>query len=592
MLKKGFTFVLALLLVLSILFPTVPAYSSDEQVVIIVDHLNVREGPGLTYDVMDEVKKGESYKILKKEDDWIKISLGDQAGWVAEWFVEQANVKAASSNQAIVTVDGLRVRKGPGLHFGINGYVNQDQYVDIIGSVEEWVNISTDHANGWVSKEYLKFIPSEETPVSTSDRTGTITTNRLNVRVEPSLKSTVIGKLNKGEEVTIQEVESDWVKIQYNGTKAWVSAQYVSIKEKEGSEVGNNKPDEEKQENVEQNPPQTEQLAIVTASSLNVREEGSLTAKIIDSVSKGEQVTIIEEKNKWHKVRFNNNQIGWVAGWFIEKSVEETNQSDSPDSTGEEEVVILYDGTNIRGGPSTTYPVVQRANQGQTFKILEKVGEWYEIEIAPQNQAYVAGWIVSAANADEPIEKPDETQYLADQTIVIDAGHGGRDDGTSGLSGTIEKKITIRTATLLAEKLNSAGARVIMTRSDDRYLSLRSRVSLSHYYNADAFISIHYDSFRDTSVNGITSYYYNSANRSLAQTIQSEMVSRTNLDDRGARYGNYFVIRENKEPAILLELGFLSNPIEEITIQTAEYQEQVTTAIYYGLAKYFKNSGY
>ncbi|GAA0334330.1 SH3 domain-containing protein [Bacillus carboniphilus] len=606
MFKKGITIVLTFLLVLPVLFRAIPAYSNDEQVIIKVENLNVREGPGLTYGIIGSVQKGESYKVMERKEDWIKISLPkNRSGWVANWLVEETRVKTAQSNQAVVTVDGLRIRKGPGIHFGVIGFVNQDQYVTVLNSVEGWVNISSNNVNGWVSKDFLKFMPTQEEVKTPSNLTGTITVNRLNVRNEPSLSSSVIGKLNEGEEVRVQQVGSDWVKIEFNETKAWVSADYVLIKEKEENsnndseqieeeediEVTN--PDQPSSEEEKTEPPTSdqtvEQPAVVTASILNVREEGSLSSNIMDNVANGEKVTIIEEQNNWNKIRYQDNKIGWVAGWFLEK-VKNTPSPEKPATPEEqEEIMILYNGTNIRGGPATSYPVVQRANQGQTFKIVSKVGDWYEIEVTPQNQAYVAGWIVSSSNAESSVEKTGEAQYLTGKIIVIDAGHGGEDRGTTGSSGTLEKKLTARTSELLAEKLRSAGAKVVLTRSDDRYLSLRSRVSLAHYYYADVFISLHYDSFQDSSVNGITSYYYNSTNKALAQMVQSEMIGKTKLNDRGARFGNYFVLRENKQPAILLELGYLSNPMEEVTVQTSQYQEQVTSAIYYGLAKYFKS---
>ena len=598
--KRGITILFVLIFIIPILFPALPAYSTEEEVTISVDHLNVRQGPGLTYEIVGSVKRGEHYKVIDRENDWVKISIsGSEDGWVASWYIEEDKPDVSGAAQAVVTAEGLRVRKGPGLHFGILGFVKQDQHVNVLDSVEDWVHISTNTTNGWVSKDYLQFIESADSaaPQSHSLKKGTVTVNHLNVRDEPSLSSSVIGKLNEGEEVQIQQVASDWVKIQYNGTKAWVSAQYVSIKEtnskdhttdSQSDDAGNEK-EESKTETV--SPNDEEKQAIVTASSLNIRDKGSLTGQVIDTLSKGQQVIILEEKNQWSKIQYDGDQTGWVAGWYLEKVTGTSLESDSGTKAKEEEeeIVILYNGTNIRLGPDTTYPVVQRAKQGETFKILDKVGNWYEIEISSAKPGYVAGWVVSSNKSDSSIEKSNESQYLAGKTIVIDAGHGGADRGTTGASGTNEKEITIRTSQLLAQKLKAAGANVIVTRSDDRYLSLRSRVSLSHYYQADIFLSLHYDSFEDPSVNGITSYYYDSANKTLAETIQTELVSKTKLNNRGARYGNYFVLRENNRPSVLIELGYLSNPIEEATVQTSPYQEQVTSAIYYGLAKYFKS---
>lgn len=126
---------------------------------------------------------------------------------------------------------------------------------------------------------------------------------------------------------------------------------------------------------------------------------------------------------------------------------------------------------------------------------------------------------------------------------MIDPGHGGRDNGTTGARGTREKDITIRTAQVLAEKLRAAGANVILTRSGDTYLPLPSRVGISHHHNADAFISIHYDSTPDRTARGVTTYYYHPFQKEIASNIHSNVTAMTNLRNRGYRVGDYHVIR-------------------------------------------------
>ncbi len=86
---------------------------------------------------------------------------------------------------------------------------------------------------------------------------------------------------------------------------------------------------------------------------------------------------------------------------------------------------------------------------------------------------------------------------------------------------------------------------------------------------------------------GHTSYYYNEQDRALAQAIHNEITNTIKLQDREARFGNYYVLRENSQPSVLLELGYLSNPQEENIIQSSSYQEQVTKAIVKGLNNYF-----
>lgn len=140
---------------------------------------------------------------------------------------------------------------------------------------------------------------------------------------------------------------------------------------------------------------------------------------------------------------------------------------------------------------------------------------------------------------------------------------------------------------MLASKLSAAGANVVMTRESDEYVALRKRVSIAHQYEADAFISLHYDATDDSSINGFTSYYMNSNQKGLAEAIHDGLSSKLELRDRGTQQGNYLVLRENRQKAVLIELGFLSNSSEERVITTAKFREQATLGIYQGILNYF-----
>ena len=172
-------------------------------------------------------------------------------------------------------------------------------------------------------------------------------------------------------------------------------------------------------------------------------------------------------------------------------------------------------------------------------------------------------------------------------TIVVDAGHGGNDRGTTGMQGTDEKLLTLMTAELLSAKLKAAGANVVMTRESDTYISLRKRVAITQQSGADAFISLHYDANPDTSITGFTTYYTHNNQKSLASSINDGLDSTITLRNRGAQPANFLVLRENRQNAVLIELGFLSNPSEERVLTTEMFREQATHGIYQGLLKHF-----
>ena len=126
-----------------------------------------------------------------------------------------------------------------------------------------------------------------------------------------------------------------------------------------------------------------------------------------------------------------------------------------------------------------------------------------------------------------------------------------------------------------------------MTRESDTYVSLRKRVAVSGQVDADAFVSIHYDANPDPTVAGFTTYYTHPHQKALASSVNGSLASSINLRDRGAQPADFLVLRENRQNAILIELGFLSNAAEERTVTTDMFREQATHGIYNGLLDYF-----
>ncbi|KNF09350.1 N-acetylmuramoyl-L-alanine amidase [Gottschalkia purinilytica] len=189
-----------------------------------------------------------------------------------------------------------------------------------------------------------------------------------------------------------------------------------------------------------------------------------------------------------------------------------------------------------------------------------------------------------------PQPKPD----IKEKVIVIDAGHGGRDPGTTAASGRPEKEFNLEVTLKLDKKLRSLGYKTILTRdkelSKNYKLELEDRSYIANKHNADIFISIHHNAFEENpNVTGIESFYYPSAKEGkiLAELIQKELIQELKAVNRGAKPNNFAVLRQTKMPAVLLELGFISNPKDEKIIETEDYQDRAVEAIARGLNKYF-----
>jgi N-acetylmuramoyl-L-alanine amidase len=538
--------------------------------------VNVRNGPGLSYQLVKQVNKGEKFTIIKEQHDWIQIQLSAaKTGWVANWVVTittngTTTTGSNNSKSAEANTDQLRVRTGPGTNFRIIGYLNKGQAVSVIDDNENWVKISAGFGEGWVTREYLDFNTKSTTSKDDNNNNKSIetgnVTDTLNVRNEPSTTGTVIGKLEKGSPITIYSKNNGWVEIKYANQRAWVSADYVQT----GTE---NKPTN----------PSNGTIGIVTASTLSVRSDTSLNSTIIGSITQGQKFTILEEKNNWFKIEYKPGKIGWAAGWYLNTDKETTTEL-AKDS----KVTILHNGTNIRKDPSVQSNVLLRANEGDSFPISSVDNDWYEITLPNGTNGYIAGWLVTTNGTGPGIDKQGAEAYLSSKTIVIDPGHGGIDTGATGAGGTLEKELTLRTAQLLSDKLKAAGANVFLTRSNDAFLPLPSRVRLASVHQSDAFISLHYDSNLDRSVRGTTGYYYHSYQKKLAEYVYNSTNAETRLKSRGVRSGDYHVIRENTRQAVLMELGYLSNSAEEMTLTSGQFQENAATGLYNGLARYFK----
>jgi N-acetylmuramoyl-L-alanine amidase len=571
---------------------TVKSNAANEQVIINVDLLNVRSEAGLTSSVIAKVKEGQAYDVVEKKNEWIKIKLsGHSTGWVAGWLVTQKNAVATSSSTPSVSnnsgtvvsnATGLRFRSGPGTSFGVTGVFGIGKTAAYLDKSGEWIKTSYSGKQGWVSTSYVQVnAASTTTNTSSIKKTASVTASSLNIRKTPSTQGARVGILKKNAIVTVVKEQGNWSQIETNGLKGWVHSKYLIISSTSSGSTSKDNP-------TTTRPSTSKSSGTVTATSLNVRDSRSFNGKVVGSVRKGTKVSIVEAKNDWYKISYSSNKTGWVVGWYIAKTVDK-NENTTPSKRNKKQVKIIYNGTNIRSGSSTSHSIVQRANLGESFEIIETAGDWYKISLGNNKTGYLAGWVVETSGVSSPITKPGSEQYVKNKTIVIDPGHGGQDSGAVGSRGTLEKNLTLATAKLVYDKLKSAGANVFLTRTNDTYISLNSRVSTSNYRNAEAFISLHYDSTTDRSAAGTTTYYYNSLKDGpLAKKMNSELVRQAKLKNRGTRFGNFHVLRENKAPATLLELGFLSNRTEALTVSTSSYQERASQGIFNGLAQYFK----
>lgn len=218
--------------------------------------------------------------------------------------------------------------------------------------------------------------------------------------------------------------------------------------------------------------------------------------------------------------------------------------------------------------------------------------------------------------------------------IVIDAGHGGYDNGTVGPSGLMEKDlvldISLKLKTLIEEKL---GGEVILTREDDSFIPLERRTELANLSQADLFVSIHANSSRDRAVRGVETFFLDftsspnseevaarenassqktifelqdlvrrialrekiDESREFAQIIQKAVVKQIQKNpqttNRGVKQAPFIVLIGAQMPSILTEVSFLSNPSDEKLLKSPNYRQKMAQAICNGIEDYTRNLG-
>ncbi len=169
--------------------------------------------------------------------------------------------------------------------------------------------------------------------------------------------------------------------------------------------------------------------------------------------------------------------------------------------------------------------------------------------------------------------------------VVIDPGHGGHDRG--GHYGKVyEKHLALDTCLRLEHYLKSSGYRTVMTRRSDTFISLPKRTEIGNRYRNSIFVSVHYNYTWKRHVSGLETFYYGSRSRPLAQFVHEGMLKRVRATNRGVKYARYYVIRNAKNPAILVECGFVSNSRERGRMKKGSYRDAMARGIAEGIARY------
>lgn len=439
---------------------------------------------------------------------------------------------------------------------------------------------------------------------SAEDAIGQVraTTDNLNIRSSASSanNSNVLGKVNTGTTLYLYEVSANgWLKVAYEGRYAYVYKDYAQLIAADGQALSTvNK----------------EVKAVGEVALYKTRDVNSQTmAKFTDDAT----IKVYGTTGNWYLTEQNGVpgyvRISQTKDIVVEPPKDNNGgQEGSDNGAGEEQPPVVVepeqptepeepsietpptlntktigsvtvDGLHIRQSASGSSASLGKMNRGTLVEVHSISGNWANV-----THNGVTGYVHKTY-----LRLINQTgSKIAGRIIVIDPGHGGKDPGTTHGKIAQEKEITLKVSNLVKKKLEASGAIVKMTRTGDTYPSLQDRVDFTKNNYGEIFVSIHVNS-AGSSAKGTETYYSVTSNDNekedfaLATAINSQIVKQANMNNRGVKRVDYYVVKGLVVPAILVELGFLSNEEDRNKLTSDKYAEIFAQAIYDGIVEYY-----
>ncbi len=602
--------------------------------------VNVRESPSLESRVKFMTQRGSVYLAEAKRGDWVRVSLGDDRGWIHESLLQleysPAPGEPPKDGSLLVYPSGssLNITQTAMQGSATVAKLNRGESARLISCQGSYIAVETVQGiSGWV------YGPSA-TITSTSDKdlsfgvsdalwslgkyvTAAVTHTDVNFRSGPGTTYPVIASLQKGDILRVIERSGDWVHaVSPKGVTGWVAAWLtggnnkpkspgfsVTVDARDATRILTVSGDFESAAVI----PQSEQNALIVSTSIFFHTQAYLPVNAyefagIEVRTSDVTVNLLDKAN--YKVI--SNTPGKVVVEFapVITSIDIKSQPDADvltiSTVGYACPTVAKNGDSLDffvPGASFAGPPV--SSQGQAVRCLGVTPRdgGTSVLLDTQSAPYL---LRKSANV---IEVRFPRGGLAGKTIVLDPGHETDDPGAIGPTGLSERNVNWEISRVVAERLRAAGATVYLTRGglyepsvppsdfapgpDEYSGSLAKRAAWSG--KADLFISLHNDWNRDKNVGGTTSYITSgtlngSESRRLANLLQEHITTYLGTNDKGVREAQYFVTRESKCPAVLVEVMFLSNPHEENRLRQPATWDSAAMGILGAVQEYFAPS--
>lgn len=414
----------------------------------------------------------------------------------------------------------------------------------IIEEKNNWYNVKTPKGiSGWVEKFFVT-VPAEKYVANNTEY-------KINIRTSATTLSKSVGQLNPGEKAKYIDTYHSWHIIEYKNKEFYVASWLTDIEYDNSEEI------------------------YLIYDKINIRDQANINGNVIAQGNKYDSYNVIGEKNGWFHVKLPDGQVGYIAGWL-------TTYDKNYYSEGNIEFKKTADNLNIRSGPSTNHSKVKTLNTGSIVKVVESDSSWDKIV----SEDGIVGWCSS--------DYLNEVYPLSGKSILLDPGHGGKDPGAISFSGKYEKYINFEVAMKLKAVLENMGAKVHLTRTGDYYITNKERGRMADKLGVDILFSIHHNSLNNSDYFGLSTYYntikYKNPRQGydLAEAIYLNAITVNGVYRDGILDRNYEVLRETNTPAALIEIGFMSNPLEEMNIHNGSFQDIMVEKLANGIVDYFK----
>ncbi len=229
------------------------------------------------------------------------------------------------------------------------------------------------------------------------------------------------------------------------------------------------------------------------------------------------------------------------------------------------------------GGPVE----VVRAAQFQTDPDVARVVVQWQVRTRYEVVAEEGGRRLVVVVDELPVVAP-----RGGHLVAIDPGHGGKDPGAVGATGLVEKDVVLDIGLRLREALHRQSVRTVMTRETDVFVDLADRVAIAMRAGATVFVSVHANATTRGVIRGVETYYLRPNSLLLATWIQEELGRSLGIPDRGVRTANFKVLRDSPVPAVLVELGYLTNVEDEALLRTPAFRQRAAEAIARGVVRF------